>query len=61
MAQRGARIMSSKRVIAIDRLPERLAMASEHLGGCTAYRSNLLSPQGAISSDGTGLLAMPIC
>jgi threonine dehydrogenase-like Zn-dependent dehydrogenase len=32
MAQRGAQLMGAERVIAIDRLPERLAMASEHLG-----------------------------
>jgi threonine dehydrogenase-like Zn-dependent dehydrogenase len=32
MAQRGAQLMGAERVIAIDRLPERRAMASEHLG-----------------------------
>jgi threonine dehydrogenase-like Zn-dependent dehydrogenase len=32
MAQRGAQLMGAERVIAIDRLPDRLAMASEHLG-----------------------------
>ena len=32
MAQRCAQLMGAERVIVIDRLPERLAMASEHLG-----------------------------
>jgi threonine dehydrogenase-like Zn-dependent dehydrogenase len=32
MAQRGAQLMGAERVIAIDRLPERLEMASRHLG-----------------------------
>ena len=32
MAMRGAQLMGAERVIAIDRLPERLAMASKHLG-----------------------------
>jgi threonine dehydrogenase-like Zn-dependent dehydrogenase len=32
MAQQAARLMGAERVIAIDRLPERLAMAREHAG-----------------------------
>jgi threonine dehydrogenase-like Zn-dependent dehydrogenase len=35
MAQRGALLMGAERVIAIDRLPERLALARDHVGAHT--------------------------